>query len=68
MGPKVQLQVITFVFIKILSLNTMTNTLLIACLTVCSLISTEMSVPPNTCMSMEFFARGMTMWMRLMQE
>jgi hypothetical protein len=30
MGPKIRLQVITFVFLKILSLNTGMNTLLIA--------------------------------------
>jgi hypothetical protein len=36
-------------------------------LTVCSLILTIMFVPPiHACM--EFFARGMTIWMRLMQE
>jgi hypothetical protein len=68
MGPKIYLRVIMFVLLKILSLSTRMNTLLIVSLTVCSLILAKMHVELTTCMSMEFFARGMTMWMRLIQE
>jgi hypothetical protein len=43
-----------------------TNTLLVAFLTVCSLILAKMHFPCITCVSVEFLARGMPMWTGLM--
>jgi hypothetical protein len=61
MGPKIHLQVITFISLKILSLKTRMNTLLIAWMTVCSLILAIIPIPPNTWVGMEFFAWWMIM-------